>query len=244
MSAPSTRATSRFTLIELLVVIAIIAILASLLLPALSAARAKAMAVSCASNMKQVQGGLMMYMDDNDGYYPPVQNRTSSITVKGITRTNAWIPWQSSEFAGAYFGNKNIGCTAFPSSFQVSSTEVVYCPTSRRKQGFPGNRTWIGYNNSSWPYNNFNATTYNLKYSNTGSKKYKRAAIARNSEKVFTLVDVKNSMQWTTYDLTNRNGPAYVHSERANVAFMDGHVDFTTNLQADVSAKEMTPRMQ
>ena len=59
-----------FTLIELLVVIAIIAILAAMLLPALSAARAKAETVSCVSNYKQIGLAIVMYADDNKQYYP------------------------------------------------------------------------------------------------------------------------------------------------------------------------------
>jgi prepilin-type N-terminal cleavage/methylation domain-containing protein/prepilin-type processing-associated H-X9-DG protein len=62
---------SRFTLIELLVVIAIIAILAAMLLPALSAARERARAANCMSQLKQMGLATTMYMDQNEGFTPP-----------------------------------------------------------------------------------------------------------------------------------------------------------------------------
>ncbi len=59
-----------FTLIELLVVVAIIAVLVAILLPALSQARAHALATACGFNSKQIGTALVLYVNDMNGYFP------------------------------------------------------------------------------------------------------------------------------------------------------------------------------
>ena len=64
-------AETAFTLIELLVVIAIIAILAAMLLPVLGRAKETGRRISCLNNLKQLSLAAQMYVNDNQGDYPP-----------------------------------------------------------------------------------------------------------------------------------------------------------------------------
>lgn len=68
MHAPR-RKKCAFTLVELLVVIGIIALLISILLPSLSRAREAAARTKCAANLHSIGLAMLMYCNDNKGYF-------------------------------------------------------------------------------------------------------------------------------------------------------------------------------
>jgi len=59
-----------FTLLEILVVIVIIGTLAALMIPALSGALERANTSKCASNLRQIGAGVLLFAGENSGNFP------------------------------------------------------------------------------------------------------------------------------------------------------------------------------
>ena len=84
------RTSENFTLIELLIVIAIIAILAAMLLPALSAARAKAQIAACMNQQRQLYLAVFQY--DTDFHEMPLTNPDNNYST-GTHMKRSAVGW-------------------------------------------------------------------------------------------------------------------------------------------------------
>jgi prepilin-type N-terminal cleavage/methylation domain-containing protein/prepilin-type processing-associated H-X9-DG protein len=105
-----------FTLIELLAVVAIIAILASLLLPALSRAKASAQFAQCKNNVKLMSMTLLLYVDDYDNYPLEGTHWRLFAIVSGVSSRNIPCPSERApEYANlSPYGYNLFGMTHFP----------------------------------------------------------------------------------------------------------------------------------
>jgi prepilin-type N-terminal cleavage/methylation domain-containing protein len=140
------RARQAFTLIELLVVIAIIAILAALLLPALNAAKQKAQAIKCLSNMRQWGLAFTMYSQDSNDFVPEEGNTGEPIDYQGSPTTAdnldyAWYNCVAPTISQPKLINL-YGGYGSPTNPPVPSSASIYsCPAS------PAPLVSLGYGN-------------------------------------------------------------------------------------------------
>jgi prepilin-type N-terminal cleavage/methylation domain-containing protein/prepilin-type processing-associated H-X9-DG protein len=96
-----------FTLVELLVVIGIIALLVSILLPALGRAREAAVAVKCASNLRQIAVGQFLYADDHRDHLTPFWRDLPGYRIVWSERLRPYVGRAQGTGSSAFDGGKS-----------------------------------------------------------------------------------------------------------------------------------------
>ncbi len=216
-----------FTLIELLVVIAIIAILAALLLPALSLGKDKAKGIQCVTNIRQISLAFLQYAADNADQLPDLYTRS-------------WLPGPS-VVPGGLWWFQTISSGQYLTPY-ATSNRVWRCPAvADRDVSFIFNTHWEGYGP---------VESTIIRYATNGPPDFaplhsRRLTEIRRCSQIWLMGDTgvpKNpnyvpgggymteivtfppdaNGHWTA---TPPKQPACRHRGRADVTFVDGHVE-------------------
>jgi prepilin-type N-terminal cleavage/methylation domain-containing protein/prepilin-type processing-associated H-X9-DG protein len=242
-----------FTLIELLIVIALIAMLLALLLPVLNRAREQANQVKCLSNVRQLAIAVLSYNTDNHGWMP-------AAAMGSQRQAHDWIFWQMTgpprdlqDSAIAKYMGKPL------------SARQLTCPSDNPDQR---NTNW--YFPMDGPYRfSYSINSFLVGNPFISRPPIKLFSVRHSSEVIMVVEESEKTINdglWVPerhdpdYDFIAIRHDRFVRQRnpfpnatvsndltlenprrRGNVAFVDGHADFTSREYAH-DARHFNPR--
>jgi prepilin-type processing-associated H-X9-DG protein/prepilin-type N-terminal cleavage/methylation domain-containing protein len=212
-----------FTLVELLVVIGIIGVLVSIMLPALTVARAASRRATCSSNLRQLALAALAYVTENQGYYPPAHFNFVLENLHRWHGTRKKIT-EDFDFAGS------------PLRDYLATPMIRRCPEFEPTlRGFEAAAGGYGYNNqylgSSTTDLNWAVGSDNIPARDTQIRQpwrvvmFADAAMAVKSGGKPALVEYSFLEPPTTPWGPTSPSLHFRHRGQCNVAFADGHVE-------------------
>ena len=229
-----TKVRTRFTLIELLVVIAIIAILASILMPALSSARARAKMSTCTNNMKNIGLGMAQYAANNRDtvviWYPN----------KDVPQSDAYgLPYSmliSRKHVQEIGGNAASRDTILKiCGNYLTNTNMFYCPSVagytsiteiRKNGGNPKDSTYAAFGLNSWlpgTPSDTNRDLYKMHPTAALGAHVPSGSVKQPSAfKMILEAGVPRRASWKCY-WGGTSYPNFRHNGRNSTLFYDGH---------------------
>lgn len=223
MSQPvERRSRHAFTLVELLVIIAVFAILAALLLPALSAAKAKAKRTACLNNLRQINLGLRMYCDDFNDASPKT----------GIARfgTQSWSSYR--KLMSSYVGVN--GESSPKDRLFACPADSFYFDFERNATGVPTALIYVSgsihaqsnFDYSSYCFNGGTAGSFSLHTNTPGIGGWKLSSI-KNPAKTVLIAEHPAFFPYSWHQPKQPLPPLMMFKDAKNmVSFVDGHADF------------------